>query len=107
MANSIEEVKKSVKTFYLIGGVLFILTAITYWIAYVDLGTHVINTTVGLLIALFKACLVGAIFMHMKGERGLIYKFLVFTVVFFAAMMFLFVLAAQDPLHFSLFKHRQ
>jgi hypothetical protein len=38
--------------------------------------------------------------MHLKSERGLIYKFLVFTVVFVLGLFVLTFLAWSDPLHY-------
>jgi hypothetical protein len=40
--------------------------------------------------------------MHLNHERGLVYKVLLFTVIFGAAMMFLFVLAYMDPIKAAL-----
>ena len=55
----------------------------------------------GLLIACTKASLVGAVFMHLWGEKGLIHKFL-YTAAFFAAIMIIpiidFVLLAPKML---------
>ena len=63
-----------------------------------DLGDKHLNIGLGLLIAAFKVSLVCLIFMHLNHERGLIYKVMLFSMVFFAAMMFLFVLAYYDPI---------
>jgi hypothetical protein len=41
--------------------------------------------------------------MHLNHERGLIYKFLIFTLIFFASLMFLTVLHHYDPIHFSFY----
>jgi len=48
---------------------LLVLTAVTVWIAFFDLGA--INTVVALGIAGFKTCLVGLFFMHLKYSNRL------------------------------------
>ncbi|MEZ5300030.1 MAG: cytochrome C oxidase subunit IV family protein [Verrucomicrobiales bacterium] len=104
MADSPEAIKKHIKTYLLVGATLFVFTAITVWIAYIDLGTLTRNITVGLLIASFKASLVALIFMHLNHEKGLIYKFLVFTTIFFLSLMVLTLLALSDPMFSESFR---
>jgi cytochrome c oxidase subunit IV len=104
MAHGVEEIRKSLKLYLLIGGVLFCGTLLTVWASGWDLGSHSRNIAFGLLIAVVKAGCVALIFMHLNSERGMIYKFLLFTVIFFAAMLFLFVLALKDPIHHAFFK---
>jgi caa(3)-type oxidase subunit IV len=87
--------------------ILFVGTVLTVLAAQHNFGSRHLNLGIGLLIATVKASLVALIFMHLKSERGMIYKFLLFTAIFFAGMMFLFVLAVMDPLHFNLLKMRQ
>ena len=90
---------KSVRTYLKVGAVLIVFTFITCAVAYwVDLGDKHLNIALGLVIASFKVSLVCLIFMHLNHERGLIYKVMLFAMVFFAAMMFLFVLAYMDPI---------
>ena len=47
---------------------LLVLTAITVAVSFHDFGTKTANIVIGLSIALLKASLVTAIFMHMKYE---------------------------------------
>lgn len=96
--NSPEYLAKQSKLIWLIGGVLGLATIITVAVTYVDFGSHSANIAVGILIAVIKASLVALIFMHLKGERGLIYKFLVFTVIFVIALFFLTWMGFADPL---------
>ena len=81
-----------------IGGVLGIGTILTVWAAKWDLGNHARNIAFGLFIAVVKSSLVALIFMHLKSERKLIYKFLLFTVVFVLGLFFLTYLSWADPL---------
>ncbi len=93
------DLRQSVRTYLKVGATLILFTFITCAVAYwVDLGDKHLNIGLGLLIAAFKVSLVCLIFMHLNHERGLIYKVMLFSMVFFAAMMFLFVLAYYDPI---------
>ena len=93
------DLRSHVRTYLKVGVVLILFTFITCAVAYwVDLGDKHLNIALGLLIASFKVSLVCLIFMHLNHERGLIYKVMLFAMVFFAAMMFLFVLAYMDPI---------
>ncbi len=93
---------KNIRTYIRIGVTLIIFTCITWAVALWDSGSHALNLAIGLGIATFKVSLVALIFMHLNHERGLIYKVLFFTVIFGAAMMFLFVLAFMDPIKAAL-----
>ncbi len=98
------DLAKTVRLYLFIGGCLIFGTIITWAVAYyVDLGDKHLNIALGLLIATVKVSLVCLIFMHLNHERGLIYKVLLFSMIFFAAMMFLFILAQMDPIlnHFG------
>ncbi len=89
---------KAIRSYIRIGLVLIAFTGITWGVALIDFGSHALNIGIGLAIATFKVSLVSLIFMHLNHERGLVYKVLLFTVIFGAAMMFLFVLAFMDPI---------
>lgn len=99
MANSPEEVAKHVKLYLKVGAALLFFTAVTVFLSYVDFGSHSRNMTIGLALATFKTCLVVLIFMHMNHERPLIYKFMLFSLVFLGVMFTLFVCAHGDPLN--------
>ena len=95
----------SIKTYFKVGATLILFTFITVAVAYwVDLGDKHLNIALGLIIAAFKVSLVCLIFMHLNHERGLIYKVLLFSMVFFAGMMFLMCLAYRDPIYDSFLK---
>src|SRR6476661_3458117 len=93
-----EEIQKSIKKYLIIGAILIIFTIITVALSYVEMPTHGMNIIVGLIVAAFKASLVGLIFMHLNHERSLIYKILAFTTVFLIAMFLLFYMSHEDPL---------
>ncbi|HLL72703.1 MAG TPA: cytochrome C oxidase subunit IV family protein [Pyrinomonadaceae bacterium] len=56
----------SKKVYYLIFGALMVLTALTVWVANIDLGSEKLNTVVALAIAVTKAVLVVLYFMHVR-----------------------------------------
>ncbi len=100
MAHEHEDLQKHVRKYYWIGGILGVFTIITVGLSYVDLPTHGLNILVGLIVAAFKASLVGLIFMHLSHERSLIYKVLLFTTIFVLGMFVLLYFAHEDPLVF-------
>jgi cytochrome c oxidase subunit 4 len=56
----------SKKVYYVIFGALMVLTALTVWVANIDLGSEKLNTIVALAIAVTKAMLVVLYFMHVR-----------------------------------------
>lgn len=90
-----------VKTYIKVGVILFggtlLTVAAAFWPIF-DLHHRWANITLGLLIATVKCSFVALIFMHLKDEKTLIYKFLLFTVVFLAGMLFLILSAKNDPI---------
>lgn len=87
------------KTHWAVAAALVTFTAITVAFGVVpalDFGAPGItggDIALALSIAVAQSSLVMLIFMHLKNERGLIYKMLTFTVVFAAALMALSLLA--------------
>lgn len=96
--DSPEAIRKSVKLYLIIGGLLIIFSGLTVALSYVELPTHGMNIMVGMALAAFKASLVALIFMHLNHEKALIYKILAFTFAFVTALFVLFVLSHEDPL---------
>jgi caa(3)-type oxidase subunit IV len=97
--DSPEAIRKASMWIWGVGVALVILTGITVGVMHVDMGTRGKNIALGMFIAAFKASLVALIFMHLKSERGMIYKFLLFTVIFAIGLFVLTYLAWADPLH--------
>ena len=93
-----EEVKKHVKVYMAVFGALAVLTVVTVAVGYLELPMGP-ALGVGLLIAVIKAGLVGAYFMHLLGERKVIISFLALTVVFFLCMVALFMSAQGDQVY--------
>lgn len=76
----------SKKTYYLIFGALMVLTAVTVWVANLDLGRW--NAIVALSIAVLKATLVVLYFMHVRYSSRLTWVFVC------AGIIWLFILFA-------------
>ena len=88
--------------YWFTGGVLFAFTAITVALSYLDFdkwfGGHGWNMIIGMFVATFKVTLVAAIFMHLKGERPTIWRFLYFTAFFVAGLFLLTALHYGDQI---------
>jgi caa(3)-type oxidase subunit IV len=106
-------VQKHVRGYLMVGALLLTFTAVTVALSYVDFGalfSHIFrvnlspaqggkaNITVALLVAMFKAGLVAAVFMHLAAEKRLIYRVLIFTGFFVFALFWLTYLAWYNPI---------
>jgi len=93
------------KLYLWIGGILFAFTVITVGLSYVDFGTPKANMLIALGVATFKVSLVGAVFMHLKGEVKTVWRPIWFTLFFVSGLFLLTVLAYYDPIFSSLHAH--
>ncbi len=59
------------------------------------------TVTVAMIIATFKAACVAAIFMHLWGEKKIVYKILTCTVFFLVGLMWLTIWAMHDHPRFT------
>ena len=96
-AHSVDDVKKSVKTYFVIFGALMALTIITVGVSYVHLPIA-FAVIVALVVATIKGSLVAMYFMHLLHERKVIYWVLMLTVVFFIFMMFVPLLTNSNKI---------
>jgi caa(3)-type oxidase subunit IV len=94
-AHSVEEAKKHMRTYAIVGVALVIGTILTVWASYINFGSREINIVAALLIASTKGFLVAGFFMHLISEKKMIYSLLGCTAFFFAALMYLTVLSMQ------------
>jgi caa(3)-type oxidase subunit IV len=85
------------KLYYGIGITLLFLTGFTVFLSYVDFGSQQRNIVIALLVAAFKVSLVGAVFMHLKGEKATVWRFLYFTAFFVLGLFLLTYLHWVDP----------
>ena len=86
------------KLYYGIGAALLFLTAFTVFLSYVDFGSQHRNIVIALIVAAFKVSLVGAVFMHLKGEKPTVWRFLYFTAFFVTGLFLLTYFHWIDPI---------
>lgn len=104
MADSPEAIRKSIRTYIIVGGVLFLGTILTVMVAtfeFLDVGKHgfdIWDAVLGLAIAATKASLVAAIFMHLNHEKKAVYWIFSSGIVFVIALFALTALAKFDPI---------
>ena len=101
-SHSIDDVKKSIRTYFTIGAALFVFTVITVAVNRIHLAVP-FAITVALIIAATKGSMVASVFMHLAHEKAWIYWALILTVVFFVALIFLPIFTTMDgigtPVH--------
>ena len=76
-------------TYITIFGALMVCTILTVIAAFINLGD--LNFPVAIMIAIFKATLVVLFFMHLKGEKPMVFWPLALTMFLFVAL-FAFIL---------------
>ena len=109
MADTPEAIKKSIRTYLFVGGILFLGTIITVLVATVpafDVGRHgfdAMDCILGLTIATVKASLVAFIFMHLNHEKKAVYWLFASGLVMVCSLAGLTALAIFDPIHDPLF----
>jgi len=109
MADSPEAIKKSIRTYLIIMGALFVGTILTYFVAtspILDFGGHGFDTVdcvIGLSIATVKASLVAAVFMHLNHEKKAVYYIFFGSFFFVTALGALLALAYVSPIHDKFF----
>jgi cytochrome c oxidase subunit 4 len=95
-------IKKSVRTYMIVGAALYLGTIITVAVNQVHLAIP-LAITVALLIATIKGSMVASVFMHLSHEKKWIYGALILTVVFFVVLMAVPMLTVGDgigtPIH--------
>jgi len=89
------EIKKSVRTYLMIGAALYVGTVITVAVNQVHLAVP-FAITVALVIATVKGSMVASVFMHLSHEKKWIYGSLVLTALFFVVLIFVPLLTLND-----------
>src|SRR5215831_10717793 len=95
-------IKKAIRTYGIVGGLLLVFTVITVAVNQVHLAVP-LAITVALIIATIKGSMVASIFMHLSHEKKWIYGSLILTVVFFIVLIAVPFLTIHDtigtPIH--------
>jgi len=92
-----EAIKKSIRSYGIVGGMLLVFTALTVAANQVHLAVP-LAITVALIIATMKGSMVAAVFMHLSHEKKWIYGALLLTVVFFVVLLFLPLATVSDTI---------
>ena len=92
-----EAIKKSVRTYLMVGGALFMGTAITVAVNQVHLAVP-LAITVALIIATIKGSMVASVFMHLSHEKKWIYGSLLLTLAFFIVLMSVPIFTMMDTI---------
>jgi caa(3)-type oxidase subunit IV len=90
-------IKKTVRSYLMVGATLYVFTAITVAVNHVHLAVP-LAITVALLIASFKSSMVATIFMHLSHEKKWIYGSLLLTVAFFIVLIFVPFFTVSDEI---------
>ena len=102
MSSDQESIRKSIKTYWLVGAALFVFTGITVAVNQVHLAVPM-AITVALIIASMKGTMVASIFMHLSHEKKWIYGALILTVIGFLVLMSVPMFTMMDhigtPIH--------
>ena len=95
-------IKKSIRSYMMIGAALFVFTGITVAVNQVHLAVPM-AITVALIIATMKGSMVASVFMHLNHERKWIYGALILTVIGFFILMTVPLFTTMDhigtPIH--------
>ena len=91
-----EEIKKTVRTYLKVLGVLVVGTIVTVAASYIHFDSMAMTVGLALLIASVKAGFVALYFMHLIDEQKIIYKLLGLTTFFFLGLMVLIIWASGD-----------
>ena len=86
--DSPEEIRKSMKKYVMIGGILYVLTFVTWMVSFLELDP-IPTILLGMAVAVTKSSLVALFFMHLIDEKKLIYYTLLLTVFMFLVCMLL------------------
>ena len=91
------EVKKSIRTYMMVGLALLVFTGITVAANQFHFGVPV-AVTIALLIATMKGSMVASIFMHLSHEKKWVYGALILTVLGFLVLMTVPMFTTMDTI---------
>ena len=81
-----------------VGVFLIVATFVTVVLSYIDFGSRSRNIIIAMILATIKVGFVGAVFMHLKGEKKTIWRPLFFTAFFVAGLFLLTLFHWYDPI---------
>ena len=101
----VQEITKHIKKYVTIGICQVFFSFVTVGISFWNFGSTATQVLLTLLTAALNGGVVAAIMMHLKEEKQTIWKFLIFTGVFFFILFFLTYLARTDDIVQTLHNH--
>ena len=101
----VREIQKHILGYWKIFGVQVMFAVAMVAVSFWNFGSSAAQIGATLLVAAFNGILVAGILMHLKEEKRTIWKFLIFTGVFFFILFFLTYLARTDPIMHTLHNH--
>lgn len=91
------DIARQVRGYLFVFGTLLVLTLVTVGVSYLHL-PHTPAVVIGLSIAIAKASLVAMYFMHLKGEREMVYWPLGLTAFLFVGLLVSILVSEGDHL---------
>lgn len=104
-STDVNDFNRHVKGYIKIGLVQIVFTIVTIAVSYFPFHSHMPRIILTLLAATANAILVAGISMHLKDEKQMIWKFLIFTGIFTFVLFFLTWLAHADPIMGTVHSH--
>jgi len=91
------DIARQVRGYLFVFGTLLVLTLVTVGVSYLHL-PHTPAVVIGLSIAIAKASLVAMYFMHLKGEKPMVYWPLGLTAFLFVGLIAALLFSESDHL---------
>ena len=91
------EIRKHVRTYFMIGLILFVFTGITVAVNRIHLVVP-LAIAAALMIAIAKGSMVASVFMHLSNEKRWIYGALLLALVFFIVLMSVPIFTVMDTI---------
>jgi caa(3)-type oxidase subunit IV len=92
-----DDIRKHVRSYWLIGAALYVFTVITVAVNQVHLAVPY-AVTVALIVASMKGYMVASVFMHLNHEKKWIYGSLLLTVIGFIILMTVPIFTLMDTI---------
>ena len=101
----VRDIEKHIKGYLkiFVAQVAFIIVMVG--VSFYNFSSAAAQVAATLLVAILNGVLVAGILMHLKREKKTIWKFLIFTGIFFFVLFFLTYLARTDPIMQTLHSH--
>ncbi|MEP6672610.1 MAG: hypothetical protein ABJF10_25830 [Chthoniobacter sp.] len=101
----VREIEKHMKGYFKIFLVQIVFAVAMVAVSFWNFGSAAMQVFATLLVAAFNGILVAGILMHLKEEKKMVWKVLIFTGIFFFVLFFLTYLARIDPIMQTLHNH--